>query len=362
MIVAATPQPGFNFNNVQFGVPNAASPQALATAGKVAAQALSSFSLGRFNSDLNFGGFVFSASSESVSILLRALQESRRLEVLSRPQIMALDNQQGFVTVGQSVPIIVDVNQNQFGQIRSAVQYRDVGIILTVRPRISPDGLVVMFVDANKSELGSELEGVPISISPNGQVVRQPIIDQTRATTTIAAYDGQTVVLSGLLSKNQFDVHRRVPLLADIPLLGDLFRYDAVAVQRSELLIILTPKVMRSRLDMDMLKQEESARMSWCLADVVDLQGNVGMRSRFDEWQDSETEAIYPDYVPQEGELYLPEGQAPPEPSLEMLPPQANSAVQQQQHPTTGGPPVSPPPVAEVARLPAVGERGSTVR
>jgi type II secretory pathway component GspD/PulD (secretin) len=108
---------------------------------------------------------------------------------------------------------------------------------------------------------------------------------------------GQTVVLSGLLRKEDRALHRRVPILADIPLLGDLFRYDSVSTTRNELLIILTPHVIRNRVESDMVKQVESARMSWCLSDVIDLHGRVGLRSRQDPAGAAEAETIYPEPV-----------------------------------------------------------------
>jgi type II secretory pathway component GspD/PulD (secretin) len=273
----------------------------------------------RINSDLGFGGFVFAASSNSVNFLLRALQERRRLEILSRPQIMALDNQEGIIQVGQRVPRVQSVNQTQFGQTNSII-YEQVGIILRVRPRISPDGLVVMEVYANKSEVGAEIEGIPISISNDGTVLRAPRIDNTEAQTTISATSGQTVVLSGLLTKRSLDVHRRVPLIADIPLIGDLFRYDAVSEQRTELLIILTPRIVRDHLDAEMIKQVESSRMSWVLCDVINMHGPSGLRSRCDEWTDAECCAIYPTHVPTESDvvpLCPPEGPLMPPGSLE---------------------------------------------
>ncbi len=296
-IVNAPLVPGFNFNNQTLG--NNASDQALATAGTVAAQGLSNFALNRINPELGFGGFVFSASSNSVSALLRALQESRRLEVLSRPQITALDNQEAIIQVGQRVPRVQSTNITQFGQQNSVV-YEPVGIILQVRPRISPDGMVVMEIQAEKSKVGSEAEGIPIFTGVDGSVVRAPRIDQIIAYSTVAAASGQTIVLSGLLAKESFDVHRRVPILSEIPLLGDLFRYDAVTEQRSELLIIMTPRVIRSELDAEMIKQVESARMSWVLCDVVNMHGPSGLRSRCDDWTAGESETIYPTNVPWE--------------------------------------------------------------
>ena len=285
---------------------------ALATAANVAAQGLSSFSLNRVNSDLGFGGFVFSASSNSVSVLLRALQENRRLEVLSRPQLMALDGQLGQVQVGQNVPRIVATSFDALtGQVNQ-IQYEPVGLILQVVPRISPDGLVVLQIIANKSEVGPEAEGIPISVSPTGQVLRAPRIEITQAQTTVSALSGQTVVLGGLMQTRKFDVHRRVPLIADIPLIGDLFRYDSVSEERRELMIILTPRIVYGKEDSDLVKQIESSRMSWILGDVINLHGEVGLRSRCDEWHDADIEAVYPNFVPEEGILPLSQPQSMP--------------------------------------------------
>jgi general secretion pathway protein D len=258
---------------------------------------LSSFALSRVNNSLGFGGFVMSASSSNINFLLRALQESRRLEVLSRPQITTLDGKPGRVQVGASVPTVQGVTLTQFGQTNN-IQYQDVGIILEVQPRISVDGQVVMNVLAEKSELGPEAEGVVISVI-EGSEVRSPQIKTTRATTTVSAASGQTIVLSGLLTKSTFDLHRRVPLLADIPLIGDLFRYDAVQQTRKELLIILTPRVIRSELDAEMLKQVESSRMSWVLSDVIEMHGPSGLRTRGDSWED--VPGCYPTELPPEG-------------------------------------------------------------
>lgn len=302
--------PGFNFNNQSLG--NNGSTAALANAGNVAAQGLSNFALNRINPELGFGGFVFSASSNSVSALLRALQESRRLEVLSRPQVTALDNQQAIIQVGQRVPRVQSTQVTTFGQTNS-VTYENVGIILQVRPRVSPDGMVVMEIQAEKSKVGSEAEGIPIFTGVDGSVVRAPRIDQITAYSTVAAASGQTIVLSGLLAKESFDVHRRVPILSEVPLLGDLFRYDAVSEQRSELLIILTPRVIRSEQDADMIKQVESARMSWVLCDVVSLNGPSGLRSRCDDWTSADAPSCYPTEIPTDGELQYqtPTGEGP---------------------------------------------------
>jgi type II secretory pathway component GspD/PulD (secretin) len=300
VIQSATLTPGFNFGDPSTGLGNAGSDTSLATAGNVAGQALSSFGVNRVSSEGGFGGLVLSASSNSISMLLRALQQSRRVEVLSRPQIMALDNQLGFAFVGQVVPFIVGSEISLVGTPQNTIERINVGLSLEVTPRISPDNLVVMTVYAANNRLQPISTGVPVAIAPNGDPILSPIVDSIEARTTVSAMSGQTVVLSGLLRKEDNALHRRVPILADIPLVGELFRYDSVSTTRNELLIILTPHVIRSRFEADMVKQIESARMSWCLNDVIDLHGPVGLRSRQDPAGAAEAETIYPEPVPAE--------------------------------------------------------------
>jgi len=313
IIQSATNTPGFSFGDPAAPLGNAGSTSSLATAGSVASQALSSFGVNRVSSNAGFGGLVLSASSNSVSMLLRALQESRRMEVLSRPQIMALNNQQGSAFVGQVVPFILSSTPDlNTGQPINTVTQLNVGLELIVIPRISPNGLVVMDITATNNRLRPLSEGVPVAIAPNGVPILQPIQDSIQARTVVSAMSGQTVVLSGLITKEDNALHRRVPILADIPLLGSLFRFDSVSTRRRELLIIMTPHVVKNRFDTEMLKQVESARMNWCLSDVVALHGPAGLRSQSDRAGVAEAETVYPEQIP--AEQYQPPQQSAPQP------------------------------------------------
>jgi len=268
VIQAASLTPGFLFNNQSLG--NSGSDKALSTAGTLAGQALSSFATGRVNTELGYGGLVLSASSENLSLLIRALSDSRHVEILSRPQIMTLDNQPAFIQVGERVPRIVGSTINQTGQVNN-IELENVGLILGVTPRISPDGMVVMEIDAEKSHLGSESDGIPVSVSTDGSVIRSPRVNLTTAQTTVSAASGQTIVLGGLITNELQTVARRVPWLSDIPLLGNLFRYDGHLNSRKELLIILTPQVILNTNDADVLKQLEIGRLSWCSSDLFEF-------------------------------------------------------------------------------------------
>ncbi len=172
-VISADRDPGFNFNNAN-PLGNNSSGNLLPSI--VGGQGLSNFAVGRQDGQLGYGGLVLSLASENISMLLRALAENHRVEVLQRPQVMTLDNQPAYIQVGQSVPTITNVSTTTTG-ITNGVQPQNVGLILLVTPRISPDGLVVMQIDAQKSALEPEANGIPIYASTGGQVIRSPIID-----------------------------------------------------------------------------------------------------------------------------------------------------------------------------------------
>ncbi|MFN9196890.1 MAG: secretin N-terminal domain-containing protein, partial [Planctomycetaceae bacterium] len=226
-IVSQSSTPGFNFNNNPLG--NNTSPNL--NTQRVGGQALSSLAVGRVNGDLGYGGLVLAAGSESVSVLLRALAARRRIDVLSRPQVQALDNQLATIQVGQEVPRVdsFTINQNT-GNATPIVLPRNVGIILEVIPRISPEGMVVMEVSARKDALNPQ--GIPLFTNPNGSVITSPIIDTTNAQTSVIVRTGQTIVLGGMITSSNTVEERKVPLLGDIPLLGQLFRADFKRTRR----------------------------------------------------------------------------------------------------------------------------------
>ena len=148
--------PGFAFNDQPLG--NTINPNG--NPGLVGTQGLSDLGMGRTNSNLGFGGLVLSASSESVSVLLRALKQQGRVDILSRPTIMTLHNQPAYVQVGQVVPVVTTVSQTTAGTT-SGTTSKNTGLVMQVIPRISPDGLVVMDIDVSTLQPGAHLAGNP---------------------------------------------------------------------------------------------------------------------------------------------------------------------------------------------------------
>ena len=302
-VVSANAAPGFNFNNGgDLGnpgtLPAGSGVVTNAHPSDIAGQGLANFGVGRSNSSLGYSGLVLSAASQNLSAMLRALAENHHVEVLQRPQVMTLDNQPAFIQVGQRVPTISGITINATTGNTNTITTNNVGIILGVTPRISPDGLVVMQIDAEKSVLEPESNGIPIFTSPTGQVIRSPITDATTAQTTVAAMSDQTVVIGGLITKSKTKEHHGVPVIDDIPVLNNFFRYDSNVEEKTELLIIMTPHIVRNEADAEAIKRTEAAKMTWCLSDVTKIYGEAGLRTRKDEWMDHEVPVIYPDAGP----------------------------------------------------------------
>ncbi len=264
--VNPTAQPGFAFNNPS--VPLGNNP--VVQPGTVGFQGLSSLGVGRVSPTSGVGGFVFSAGSDSFNVLIRALKTQGRIDILSRPQIMTLDNQAASVLVGQSVPYVTSTNITATGLLSNGVSYRNVGVELQVTPRIGPDGRVLMRVIPEVSSVA------PTSINlGNGQLATA--FNVQNLTTTVTAQDGETVALGGLIGRRDEKNENKVPWLGDLPYIGTAFRYRTQAKTKTELLVILTTHVVRSRADADKVLAEESRRMDYILEDVVRSQGLSGM-------------------------------------------------------------------------------------
>ncbi len=241
----------------------------------LAGQVLNNFGMGANSSSLGYGGFVVSANSRSIDVTLRALREKNRLQVLSRPQVTAMDNQQAFILVGQRVPRINGTTTTNYG-VQMNTTDTPVGLILLVTPRVTKDGKVVMEIGAEKSSLGNDSDATPI-YSQDGQVIKSQSINTIQAMTAISARDGETVMLGGLLTSSKEKISRGVPYLADIPVVGWLFRYDQEIVLRKELLIVMTPRIMRNSDDFAETMRREVGRTNVNLDEAMEINGNMGL-------------------------------------------------------------------------------------
>jgi len=195
-------------------------------------------------------GAIAQILDSDLTVTLRALAQVAKLEVLSRPSIMARNNEQATITIGQEVPFIRNSRVTTDGQTINTVEYEDIGIILTVTPRINTNGLIELDVSPEISTLTGDT--VPIS-----DTIQAPVFAKRSAETHVVVPNGKTVVIGGLMEDQETEQIRKIPILGDIWGLGALFRRKITSKSKTELLIFLTPTIVEANRNMvDVSKAE----------------------------------------------------------------------------------------------------------
>ncbi len=198
-------------------------------------------------------GFTFSLTGGDLDLLLRALQTQGRTELLSRPQILASDNQEAQINIGQRVPFITASRTTDTGTINT-IQYEPIGIILNVTPHINPDGFIKMEINPEISSLSTS----SVQISENVNAI---IINNRSAKTTVTVQNGHTIVIGGLITSRDEKREEKIPFLGDIPIIGHLFKNTRHVKEKTELLIILTPRILRTPSEADVLTGQMIRRL-----------------------------------------------------------------------------------------------------
>ncbi len=181
-------------------------------------------------------GIRFNWLDSNLEVTLRALQETGKLNVLSRPYILTSDNETANINVGEVVPFADGTTLSDGGTQSTTVDYRNVGIELEVTPSINPEGLVIMQINPTISETTGRTVQINEDLSAEVYAERSSV-------SKVAVRDGQTIVIGGLIEDTIKQTHSKVPLLGDIPGLGALFRRTVDQTVKTELLIFLTPTV-----------------------------------------------------------------------------------------------------------------------
>ena len=235
--------------------------------GIVGFQGLGALGVGRVSPNNSLGGFVFSAASDTFNLLIRALKTQGRIDILSRPQIQTLDNQTGFITVGQDFPYISGAIANSVNNVTPVVQYRPIGVSLRVTPRINPEGRILMRVEPTVSAASAQQVNL-------GNNLLATVFNQQAIETTVLAQDGETVAIGGLITKSDSRQENKIPWLGDLPLIGSAFRFRTQIQSKRELIVILTPHIIRSQADVERIKCEEFKRIHWVTKDIERVHGD----------------------------------------------------------------------------------------
>ena len=188
---------------------------------------------------------------KNAAAIVSALDNVTDVRTLSAPSVFAQNNREATLNVGQRIPIAsVSINPNSDGDTTySSVQYLETGIILKVRPRVTRDGMVFL-------DIVQEVSRPTPVVGANGN----PRIDTSKVTTSAAAPSGETIVLAGLISDGTDRNATGVPGLARIPVIGGLFGYQGSSKTRDELVVLITPTVVRNPLEARQLTDEYGRR------------------------------------------------------------------------------------------------------
>lgn len=197
------------------------------------------------------GAGLYQVLGTDYQVTVRAISQAGKARILSRPSILARNNQPATITVGQSVPLITSVRYDTFGNAINSYQYRDVGVVLKVTPFITPDNLVEMIVAPSISSLDPT---VTATISAG---VTTPAINIRSADTVAVTPSGQTVIIGGLMQATKAATDTKVPILGDIPLLGELFKRKQRSGTDSELMIFLTPYIVQNPVELVAVSERE---------------------------------------------------------------------------------------------------------
>jgi len=185
-------------------------------------------------------GFGTQSNGTLFSVILNALQTDAESNVLSTPSIVALNNEEALVSVGQEIPIssgqvLGDANSNPF----QTTERREIGVILSVTPRIGDDNTIRLDIDQEVSSIDDTI----------GTVTTDFILNQSQLQTKIIANDGELIVLGGLITAQDTVAIAKVPVLGDLPGVGRLFQNKETARATGNLMVFIRPTIIEDEVD-----------------------------------------------------------------------------------------------------------------
>lgn len=196
-------------------------------------------------------GFSYSIVDQlgDVRAVLNALESESDVRILSSPSILVLDNSSAEISVGDEIPVPTrqsTSNNDSTAPTVNEIEYRDTGILLSVSPRINSGGLVTLEVSQEVSD----------AVTTQTSGIDAPTISQRRINTSVAIQNGESVLLGGLIRERQDDNRSGLPGISRVPLIGNLFGQSSNSDRKSELLMILTPKVISNAAEAKALTDE----------------------------------------------------------------------------------------------------------
>ncbi|GJE00836.1 Type 3 secretion system secretin [Methylobacterium isbiliense] len=194
-------------------------------------------------------GFNYLLGAADFNVVLNALQSVTRINVISSPNITVLDNRTAKLQIGDQVPIIKQSGQSALtagAPILNQIEMKDTGVILSVTPRVNKNGLVVLDINQEVSDV------VPTTTSQ----IDSPTIRQRRVATSVAVSDGHSLAIGGLVQEKGQIRNENLPVLSDLPVIGSAFRNRVDHRVRTELLVFIRPRVIRGTAEADRIAED----------------------------------------------------------------------------------------------------------
>ncbi len=211
------------------------------------------------SSQTNFGiksaipqpnGYTYTLSGPGYTAFLNALETDSKFKVLSTPRIFTSNNVKAEINVSQKVPYVTSQQVSTVGSTFNDYQFLDVGIILDVTPRVTSGGQVAMDV----TQTANELQGFTS--------FNAPIVNNRSAFTTVSVKDGDTVILGGIIRENHTITENKIPILGDIPFIGNLFKSSTHEKGQTELMVFLTPHIVHTAHDAKAIREAATKELS----------------------------------------------------------------------------------------------------
>ena len=213
----------------------------------------------------------------AITAVLRAAQSRDNVNVLSSPHLLTMDNKEAEIIIAENIPFITSQSRDtsNLANVINTVERKDVGIILRITPHIHESEFVNLEIYQESSSVKGESL---LSLASVG-----PTTTKRSAKTNVLVQNGNTVVIGGMMQESFNTLERKIPLLGDIPLLGNLFKFKSVSRKKTNLLIFLTPHVIKSPTEMQQVTEGHQEKMD-----------------RFIDQNKGEVERIFPEMTPTE--------------------------------------------------------------
>lgn len=249
--------------------------------------------VGVIGGTITYGGTQYA----SFNAFVKASQKDSEIDILQNPQILTLNNEEAEIKVGSIIPTIGSTKTDSNGNTTTTIDYKEVGVSLKITPQINLNDSIELKIDQTTSNL---IAGTADALSEQGAITTLNRALKTK----VVVEDGQTIVLGGLVSDDVTKQEIKTPCLGDIPILGWLFKTQSTSVRKTNLLIFLSPKVVRNQEDLARVTEESKDKYKKVQQGKfridVSKEFNIPLDPNYQKPEEEQVETTEPETTPSE--------------------------------------------------------------